>query len=201
VLNVRGDVDILLFPVKLWVRRASVSARTALSGFASLAVFMGGCGYGPAESAAGAERLCVSAAPSKVPDFGALQATLDGAREELSRHGALADGDQYPCLRIELLRVDEAPAGIAAIDVGGARTPRARGTAVALVGRAWVERAEGFPISRDTGDMRRAARLQTSSGVLEGVRHDRGLDSAALELGRDLVRRVLGLPTPSDELP
>ncbi|HWA74860.1 MAG TPA: hypothetical protein VG937_21100 [Polyangiaceae bacterium] len=187
--------------MKPCARRGAAGRRKAVAVFGLLGALAAACGYRPAESAGAGERLCVLAAPNKVPDFGAVQAVLDGAREELSRHAALADGDQYPCLRIELLRVDEVPAGVAAVSVAGSQKARARGTSVALVGRAWVERSPGAAISRDTGDLRRVARLQTSTGLLEGVRHDRGLDSAALELGRDLARRVLGLPTPSDELP
>jgi hypothetical protein len=136
-----------------------------------------------------------------VPDYGAIQGALDGAREELARHSGLGESGVYPCLVIELLRIDEAPAGIVAGQVDGAHQPRARGTGVAIVGRARVQAAPDAAFSRDTGDMRRVARLEASSGPVEGVRHDRALALAGQALGRDLARRILGLPTPSDELP
>jgi hypothetical protein len=197
VLNVRGGVDILLFPVKLsWCRRVAlhVGSRLGLLGFV-------GCGYHSLTSAAASERLCVLAAPAKVPDFGAVQGVLDGAREELARHAELGESGVYPCLVIEVLRVDEAASGVGIAELGGAERPRARGTAVGVVARAGVQQSADAPLSRDTGDLRRVARLEATSGPLEGARHDRGLESAAQELGRALVRRMLGLPTPGDELP
>jgi hypothetical protein len=136
-----------------------------------------------------------------VPDLGAVQGALDGARQELARHGALGESGDYPCLVVELLRVDEAPAGIVANPIDVSQQPEARGTAVAVVGRAWVQREPAGAPSRDTGDLRRAARQEVTSGLAEGTRHDRGLEAAAQQLGRDLARRVLGLPTPSDDLP
>lgn len=210
MLNVRGDVDYLLFPVKpSWCRRAALAVaglRTA-SGWGytvGLAVAglltASGCGYRSLAAPSAGERLCVLAAPPKVPDFGAVQATLDGAREELARRAALRDSG-YPCLVIEVLRVDEVASGIVASDTAGAERPRARGTGVAVVGRAWVQDNADAPLSRDTGDVRRAARSETTAPPLEGTRHDRELARAGAELGRDLARRVLGLPTPSDELP
>lgn len=195
-------MDILLFPVK---RRVCAAGKRGLAGekvawVVALALLpLGACGYRSLNAEAAGEQLCVLAAPAKVPDAGAVQSALDGARQELARHGALGDAGSHPCLVLELLRVDEAPAGI--VEGGLAASPRARGTALAVVGRAWVESAPGAPLSRDTGDLRRVARLETTTGLPEGTRHDRGLEAAAQQLGSDLARRVLGHPTPSDELP
>jgi len=212
VLNVRGDVDILLFPVKpSWCRRVPPRAAAGVGArWVALRLLVGGalcspglaaCGYRSLASSTSNERLCVLAVPAKVPDFGAVQGALDGAREELARHSGLGENGVYPCLQLEVLRVDEVAAGVAAGNVAGAAQPQARGTAVALVGRAWVQQGADAPLSRDTGDVRRVVRLQTTSGPLEGTRHDRGVEVAGQELGRDLARRVLGLPTPSDEVP
>jgi hypothetical protein len=178
VLNERVVVDMLLFPVKLGPSR----------GVHSLA-------QTPAP-----ERLCVLAAPSKVPYPTAPAAALDGARRELSRHGALRDSEEYPCLLVELLRVDEVAIGSTAEQTPSGEQPRARGSSVGVLGRGWVQVAPDAPVSRDTGDLRRTVELEVSGSLAESTRHDRAVTAAAERVGRDIARTVLGFPVAADEL-
>lgn len=162
----------------------------------ALLVVAVGCGYRPIYGGEAAERLCVAAAPTKVPDFGALHAALRGARDELARAGALTSGNQRPCLRVELLRVQERATGITLAP--DAEHPSARGTAVVVRGRGWVERGSGDTIVRDTGDMSREARaLSETASARDAEAHQQLVRAAAEELGRAIAQRVLGLPTPS----
>jgi hypothetical protein len=176
-------------------------ARTARVGL-WLAPLLSGCGYEPVyRGERPSSRLSVQAAPSKVPEVGASQAALAGARAELSRAGVLAPGTDFPRVIIELSRVDERSLGIQAASTPNG-PPLARGSALGVVGRAWVEEAPGALPSRDTGDMRRAERFAAGEDALhDGRRHDAVLDFAARRLGRALARRILGYPEPADEAP
>jgi hypothetical protein len=161
------------------------------------------CGYAPVYVAERPEtRLSVFAAPPRTPDVVASQAVLAGARSELSAAGVLASSTGYPRLVIELSRIDERSLGIRADSTGNGVQPLARGSAVGVVGRAWVEEAPGAPPSRDTGDMRRAERFASASDpVTDTRRDDATIAAAARRLGRALARRVLGYPEPADEAP
>jgi hypothetical protein len=189
-LNSWSAVDNLWFPVKLWV----VSA-LFLMPFLGLA-----CGYRPAYGgrAVEGERLAVVTAPPLVGDVGAIESVLAGAREELARAGRLRSGDGYPRLVVEVIRLDEVAAGI----VAEGASARARGTSVAVAGRAWIERAPDAAPARDTGDMQRAERYAPETDLrVEGVRYDQAVRSAGRELGRALALRALGHPTPATEPP
>jgi hypothetical protein len=191
VLNGRRDVDILLFPVKLggWL-----SAVVAVAGLATTS-----CGYRPEHAVAAAEPLCVRGAPPKIPDLIAIEAVLDGARAELTERGAL--GSSYPCLVVEVLRVDEVGTGAVAPSPADTQ-PFARGTTVAVTARAWVESSAGATPSRDTGDVRRAARgAAVRAGSADSIRHADELRAASDRLGRALAARALGLPEAADEAP
>lgn len=188
-VNRRRAVERLLFPVK------------PLALFVLLASVFSGCGY-HAEYAGRrpSERLSVEAAPAKAPSADALSALLAGARAELSRAGVLAEGQGYPKLRVELLRVDEQASGIAARDVGGSAVPLARGSAVGVVARAWVEDAPDSAPSRDTGDLRRVERYATQGDPrVESLRNDEAVRAAARRVGAALARQVLGEPEPGVE--
>jgi hypothetical protein len=190
VLNGRRDVDILLFPVKLggWL-----SAVAAVAGFGTTS-----CGYRSEQVVAAAEPLCVRGAPPKIPDLAAVEAVLDGARAELTERGAL--GSSYPCLIVEVLRVDEVGTGAVAPSAGD--QPFARGTTVAVTARAWVESSAGAAPSRDTGDVRRAARgAAVRAGSADSIRHADELRAASDRLGHALAARALGLPEAADEAP
>ena len=163
---------------------------------------MTACGYAPAYGGERpGERLSVAAAPHHIPELEVIHATLGGARAELSAAGVLAPGSSRPRLLIELLRVDELSSGIAARNgADGDRIPLARGSAVGVVGRAWVE-LESSDISRDTGDVRRVEYFSASEDPrIDALRHSRALQAAGRRLGRALARRVLGDPEPPNEL-
>jgi hypothetical protein len=178
-----------------------VSRETAgfLSRFVvALSVLTLSCGYRSEQAIAEASLLCVRSAPPKLPDASALEAVLDGAREELSHHGSL--GSSYPCLVVEVLRVDETGTGVSA----GARSgqPFARGVSLGVLARGWVEQSPGGTPSRDTGDVRRSARAAVvPEGPADSIRHGDELRAAGERVGRALAARVLGLPEPADEAP
>jgi hypothetical protein len=193
LLNGRATVQNLSFPVKTM---GLLSVLIALSSCA-------GCGYSPAYPAREAsERYRITAAPPKVARPDAVQEVLAGARAELSRTGALAMGRGYPRVVVEVLRVDEKAAGIVAgtVPATGEQGPVARGSAVAVLGRAWVERHPGAGPSLDTGDMRRVEYYASAQDpAIEALRHDAAVRAAARQLGRALARRVLGAPEPDIE--
>jgi hypothetical protein len=101
---------------------------------------------------------------------------------------------------VELVRVDELSSGIAATpDSSSTQIPLARGSGVAVVGRAWVEVAP-TEMSRDTGDVRRVEYFSTSGDArIDAMRYSRALESGGRRVGRALARRVLGDPEPPDE--
>jgi hypothetical protein len=153
-----------------------------------------GCGYRPAYAPPGnGERLAVVPAPPLVGEVGAIEGAMAGARDELARAGRLRGGRGYPRLVIEVVRLEEVATGL----VADGDTARARGTAVAVVGRAWIESGPDAVRQRDTGDMQRVQRYAPEADLrVEGVRYDQAVGSAAHELGRALALRVLGHPTP-----
>lgn len=181
----------LLFPVKLGPLIFIV-----LSG-------LGSCGYAPAYQAATKERerFSVTAAPHKVPQMDVVQMVLAGVRAELSRAGAARPGAGYPRVVVEVLRVDERSSGIAAVRPNPAAgpVPMARGSTIAVLARAWIERAAGSS-ERDTGDMSRVENYGADADTeLEVVNHDQALRSAARRLGHALGRRILFEPEPNTD--
>jgi hypothetical protein len=186
----RRSVAKLLFPVK-----------PGTLVLVLIGIFLGfGCGYEPVHEARSGERLRVASVPSKVARADAVQEVMAGARAELSRSGALAPGSGYPRMVLEVLRVDEKSTGIAAPEPLAGPHPLARGSSVAVVGRAWVEPGRGAVATRDTGDVRRVERYASEADArIEAMRHDEAVRAAARELGRALARRVLGLPEPDVE--
>jgi hypothetical protein len=175
----------------------------SLLGGASLlgSLLSSACGYQPVfggtpPSAA----LSVSAARSVAPPR-AVDAALAGARRELSRFGVLGTSGEYPMLVLELVRVDESASGVsAARSTLDARVPHARGSLVAVTGRAWVLETREQAASRDTGDLRRsAAHASGPDSVSESFAHDAALEAAARDVGESLARAALGLPEPGVE--
>ncbi len=178
-----------MFPVKL----GDLTALAAV-------VFLGlACGYRPAYASPDpASKLSVVLAPTRIAQADALGAALGGARAELSRAGALRAEPGYPRMVVELLRVDEKSSGVAVLP--GTRTPLARGSTLAVLGRAWVEESAGAEPSRDTGDMRRTEQYASERDARrDSLRYDQAVRAAADELGHSLARRVLGLPEPTVE--
>jgi hypothetical protein len=175
-----------------------------------LTVFaLGSCGYHALNGAALGERLHVALARSLVADAIATDEVVSGAREELAREGALAAGDGYPRVEIEVLRADESSEGVAAssaaLGAGAGGAPRARATEVGLVARAWLVRTPGGAPERDTGDVRALDLVATdvAAGVADPrsdvFHHADALRAAARRVGQRLAARVLGNPTASDE--
>jgi hypothetical protein len=168
------------------------------------------CGYHSVYGGADAERFHVVLLRSLVADAVASREVLSGLRETLAKEGALASGDGYPRVEVEILRSDETSEGISAPNDAGAGAsanggPRARGTLVGLVARAHVVRSSGGPEERDTGDMR--AMDLVGSDVTLGApdpradffHHEDALRAVAHRLGERLGLRVLGVPTVSDD--
>lgn len=168
----------------------------------AFALLLASCGYQPVHGGARAEPLSVVLSESKVPDAVASDEVLAGVREELARTGALASGAAYPRCEVEILRMDEAAEGIAAIAAGsgGDLVPQARATRVGLVARAWVVRGPGAERERDTGDVRTFETVALAGDARGAAfRHSDALRAAGRRLGRRLASRIMGLPSPSDE--
>lgn len=190
--NVRADVEIVLFPVKLGLGLPLVLGATALCG---------GCGYHAAFSgAAPSYRLSVVSAPLTIPHPEVLQATLAGVRAELGRDGALAAGQAFPRLVVEVLRVDEVASGIAAMPTSAGLVPLARASAVGVTARAWVEEKSGASPARDTGDVRCVETVAQDADPLAGsVAVEQAARAAGRRAGEAVARRALGMAEPSVE--
>ena len=168
---------------------------------APLVLLLAGCGYQPMFGGT-PPSATLSVAPARSVAWPrALEAALAGARSELSRLGALGDDGDYPMLMLELTRVDELASAISARAWrGDGRAPAARGSVVAVTGRAWVLETRDAAPTSDTGDVRRVARHSAGPDTLrESFAHDDALDAAARELGASLARAALGVPEPGVE--
>ena len=194
-------------------------ALTAARGaaFAAL-VLLANCGYRPlygASSPRGEEHFAVTGISPLVADASVVAEVEAGVRSGLSRAAALRGGGGYPRVVVEVLRIDAQSEGIAAvpggvqpIEVAGVPVtgstaplrPLARGTRIGVLARAWVERVEGGPKERDTGDLRTVDVMQVESDArLEALRQGDASRAAARRLGERLARRVLGEPEAPDD--
>jgi len=163
---------------------------------AALGLLVAGCGYQPLYATPGGEALHVHLAKNQVASAMVAEEVVRGAREALLEDGALASGDGYPRLEIEVLRADELSEGImrAPGDV-----PRARATDLAVIARAYVVRHAGAKAELDTGDVR----AQDVSAVpgdpsRELWQREDALRSVARRLGKKLAARTLGHPTSGE---
>ena len=171
---------------------------------AGLVAAMSGCGYhavyaNDANDASGeGAKLHVKLVRSLVPDAVAADEVVSGVRDELAQSGALAAGDGYPRVEVEVLRLDESSEGIGA--PRGASGPVARGTQVAVVARAWIASAAEAPAVHDTGDMRVLDTIGTgTSAVSDSFQYADATRAAARRMGHKLALKVLGHPATSDE--
>jgi len=176
-----------------WAVVAALAACTALA--------CGGCGYHAQYAEGAAARFHVALVRSRVADAIAGDEVVSGVRDALARDGALAAGQGWPRVEIEVLRADEVSEGVAA---GADGAPHARATEVGVVARAWVVRAEGGDREDDTGDVRAFDAVTSeapSQSTLPGetLRHDDALRAVARRVGRRLGMRVLGHPVSRDE--
>ena len=199
-----------LAPVRLFI---AVFA-SALIAPAALILF-GACGYRPLYGGAqGDERFAVAGISPLVADASVVAEVEAGVRAGLARAALLRAGGGYPRVVVEVLRIDTQSEGIAAVPGGvrppeaggviftgaGPLAPLARATRVGVVARAWLERAEGGPKERQTGDLRTVDVMQVESdGRLEALRLDDASRAAARRLGERLARRVLGEPEAPDD--
>lgn len=169
-------------------------ARSSTSSCSAL-LFLVGCGY-HAVYGHESEKLHVHLERAPVADAAAADEVVSGAREALAREGALAGGEGYPRLCIEVLRIDETSEAIVA-DNG---SPRASATRHAVVARAWVETAPGS-YERDTGDVRGEDMNRTNdTAVQDALASLDQTRAVARRLGRRLALRAIGHPTSSDSL-
>jgi hypothetical protein len=173
------------------------------------------CGYRPLYAGAqGDERLAVTGVTPLVADAAVVAEVEAGVRAGLARAALLRGGGGYPRVVVEVLRIDAQSEGIAAVpggvrppEVGGVPVagagplqPLARGTRVGVVARAWLERTEGGPKERQTGDLRAVDVMQVEGDArLEALRLDDTSRAAARRLGERLARRVLGEPEAPDD--
>ena len=173
------------------------------------------CGYRPLYGGGqGEERFAVMGVTPLIADASVVAEVEAGVRAGLARAASLRGGGGYPRVVVEVLRLDTQSEGIAALP-GGVRTPEiggvpigaagamqplARGTRVGVVARAWLERAEGGPKERQTGDLRAVDVMQVEADSrLEALRLDDTSRAAARRLGERLARRVLGEPEAPDD--
>lgn len=166
-------------------------------GFWVLPIALAGCGYQPVYGGQRpSTRLAVTAAPHRTAHMAAVQAALQAVRGGLSEAGVLRPGRAYPLVVVEVLRVDEKATGVRA-PAAGEPGPLGRGSAVGVVGRAWVVERPGAPPTRDTGDVRRVVRYGSAQGPrVDQLRYDEAVEAASRELGDALARRILGEPVP-----
>ncbi len=162
------------------------------------------CGYRPVATGGDAGRLRVVLVRSQVADAVAADEVVSGVREALARDGALAPGSGYPRVEIEVLRADEASAGIAASS--GAASPAARGVEVGIVARAWIVPSAGADAVRDTGDVRAADLVGIDLGPAGApdpradlFHHADALRAVARRVGERLGLKVMGHPSVGDE--
>ncbi len=165
-----------------------------------------GCGYHAVYGGDSPARLHVALSRTVVPDAVASDEVLSGLREELAREGALASGQGWPRVEVEVLRAGGSSEGVRvrAGSAGSAEAPEARGVEVGIVGRAWVVAEPGAPPERDTGDMRSedVISVDSSGDVLDlratAFHQADAMRAAARRLGSKLGRKVLGNPVSSE---
>lgn len=171
-----------------------------LSFLASTLFTIPGCGYRPAYADRPEVRYSVSAAPFSTPHPGAVAAALSGVRAALSKARALSPGAGYPRVVVELLRVDELPAGLASVQAGSALVPLGRGSAVGVVARAWVETSNGAAPTDETGDLRRVDYVaQGADAIPSAYAYENAVESAARRSGEALGARILGIAEPAND--
>jgi hypothetical protein len=180
-----------------------------------LALVLAACGYRPLYGGErGDERYCVVGVSPLVADASVVTEVEAGVRAGLARGGGLRAGGGYPRIVVEVLRIDAASEGIAAVPggsrgttvgglpiaPGGPPSPLARGTRIGVLARAWLERAPGGPKERESGDLRAVDIMGAETDArLEALRLDDASRAAARRLGERLARRVLGEPDAPDD--
>jgi hypothetical protein len=125
------------------------------------------------------------------------QEVVRGVRDALAQEGALAPGEGYPRLEVEVLRTDESSEGIVQALTPQGGVPRARATDLAVVARAWIVRRAGAESELDTGDVRGEGLVGSPLGDSgrEVWQREDSLRAIARRLGGRIALRILGHPT------
>jgi hypothetical protein len=167
----------------------------------SLALPVAGCGYHLAGGGLDpAGPFAIVSAPGATPYVAVAAAAEAGARAELARASELAScspsGGACPALVVEVTRVEETSAGIAAGLSGAA--PLAAGVRIAVTGRAWIR--GGRAGERASGDVTVVEIVARTDGAVAGaLAHDVAAERAGRRLGERLARRALGYAEPEAE--
>jgi hypothetical protein len=210
-----GAVRIESCAARVALARSWIAAARAFSVAAIAVTVATACGYRPLYAGEqGEERFAVTGITPLAADASVVAEVEAGVRAGLARAALLRGGGGYPRVVVEVLRIDTQSEGIAAVP-GGVRPPEvggvpiegagplrplARGTRVGVVARAWLERTEGGPKERQTGDLRTVDVIQVEADArLEALRFDDASRAAARRLGERLARRVLGEPEAPDD--
>ncbi len=159
-------------------------------------VVLASCGYQPLYATPGGEAYHLHLAKSQVSSMLVAEEVVRGAREMLAKEGALAPGDGYPSLEIEVLRADETSEGIVQVETPQGGVPRARASDLAVVARAWVKRRQGAAMELDTGDVRAEDLVGASldDPTREVWQREDALRATARRLGGRIALRILGHP-------
>ncbi len=154
------------------------------------------CGYQPLYATPAGEGYHLHLAKNAVSSALVAEEVVRGARDELVKEGALAAGEGYPRIEIEVLRADETSEGIVAIDTPTGQAPRARASELAVVVRAWVTRRAGGPSEWETGDLRAddLAAAPLGDSARETWQREDSLRAVARRLGGRIALRILGHP-------
>lgn len=157
-----------------------------------------GCGYQALYGRANDAPISVGVGQILVPETGAAQAALSGARAELAAAGRLATASDYPHLAIDLLRIDEVSRGVH-VQSG---KPSAAGMGIAVVVRARLLLGPEQEAALDSGDVRRSIQLSGDADPrTDSTIYDQAVRAAAERAGRAAARIALGVPEPNDEAP
>ena len=162
------------------------------------------CGYQPLYATPAGEAYHLHLAKNTTSSALVAEEVLRGARETLVKEGALAPGDGFPRLEIEVLRADETSDGIVAAPTPAGQEPRATASDLALVARGYVVRRAGASADLDTGDLRDDAVTAAPLGdaTREIWQREDALRAIGRRLGGRIVLRILGHPVvtaPSDK--
>lgn len=154
------------------------------------------CGYEPLYATPAGDAYHVHLAKNQTASAIVAEEVVRGVRDALAKEGALAPGDGFPRIEIEVLRADETSEGVMQVQTIQGAEPRARATELAIVARAFVARREGSSAELDTGDMRAEdlAGAPLGDSTREVWQREDSLRAAARRLGGRIALRILGHP-------
>jgi hypothetical protein len=153
------------------------------------------CGYQPIRAQAETRgALSVTAVGQRSAEPQVDAAVLAGVGLALSQEGLLRNGNAYPRIEVELLRIERLSG---AVGLSADDRPRARSIGMAVLARAWVALPDGTHVE-DTGDVREEGyRAAAARGAGEIQSDEEALQAVALRLGKKLGARILGYPVSS----